>query len=99
MRPLYDASASALRKIFAMFDADGSGFIDVAELGVVLNKLGLGKDADTHEALERVFAAADTDGNGKVDFAEFTSLFARAAASTTSLPATAPSSATEARAT
>ena len=99
VRPLYDASASALRKIFAMFDADGSGFIDVAELGVVLNKLGLGKDADTHEALERVFAAADTDGNGKVDFAEFTSLFARAAASTTSLPATAPSSATEARAT
>lgn len=80
MRPLYDSSGAALRRIFSVFDADGSGFIDSKELSVMLQKLGLGKDACTKEALERVFAAADLDHNGKVDFLEFAGLFAKSAA-------------------
>jgi len=93
--PLYDASGAALRKIFSLFDEDGSGYIDSKELGVMLSKLGLGKDADTQEALSRVFATADLDGNGKVDFAEFTCLFSKANASTAPRqPVQQPASAT-----
>jgi len=93
--PLYDASGAALRKIFSLFDEDGSGYINSKELGVMLSKLGLGKDADTQEALSRVFATADLDGNGKVDFAEFTCLFSKANASTAPRqPVQQPASAT-----
>ena len=81
VRPLYDSSGAALRKIFELFDTDSSGYIDMAELSVMLQKLGLGKGLETKDALDRVFAAADVDGNGRVDFLEFTGLFPAAAAS------------------
>lgn len=96
VRPLYDASASALRATFDLFDADKSGYIDLSELDVMLQRLGLGKDASTHEALQRVFAAVDTDGNGKVDFVEFSGLFVSAAAAPSTAadaPAVAPAAA------
>ena len=79
VRPLYDTSGEALRKIFNLFDADKSGYIEKKELLVMLQRLGLGKDACTKDALQKVFAAADLNDDDRVDFAEFTGLFARAA--------------------
>ena len=53
VRPLYDTSGEALRKIFNLFDADKSGYIEKKELLVML-QLGLGKDACTRNALQKV---------------------------------------------
>jgi calcium-dependent protein kinase len=64
----YSSSGDALRKVFDYFDADGSGFIDRAELSVMLRKLGFGWQGSG------IFKAADTDGDGKVSFAEFCAL-------------------------
>ena len=57
-----------LKDAFDMFDQDGSGGISSAELGSVLNKLGIKHtDQDLHQLLE----VCDTDGSGSIEFNEF----------------------------
>lgn len=74
VRPIYDQSGVALRQAFELFDEDGSGYIERAELSLMLRKLGFGWQGG------HVFASADSDGDDRVSFEEFVALFGKAAA-------------------
>jgi hypothetical protein len=57
--------------MFAFFDADHSGLIDLHEFRALLNNIfPTHCDANEH-ALAREFAAADADGSDSISFAEF----------------------------
>merc|ERR1712109_21338 len=56
--------------VFAHFDADKSGSIDLAEFKAVLAKLG---NSDSAKAEEH-FKKADADGSGEIDAKEFAAL-------------------------
>jgi Ca2+-binding EF-hand superfamily protein len=58
----------ALRKHFKRFDVDSSGFIDAAELSVVLRNLGFNPSDDR---VAEILNAYDTDQNGNLSFGEF----------------------------
>ena len=51
-----------------MFDADGGGMMDSAELGKLLRVLGLNPSDQEVEALKREI---DMDGDGEIEFEEF----------------------------
>lgn len=53
---------------FRKYDADGSGFIDAAELADVLHQLGLPSD---EQSVNQVLTQMDTGGDGKLDMEEF----------------------------
>jgi len=58
-----------LRSLFRSLDIDGSGAIDAAELGKLLQRMtGV---APSEEQVAEVLAMADKDGNGLIDFSEF----------------------------
>jgi calmodulin len=57
-----------LRDRFDRFDRDGNGKIDQAELGQLLDALGVGF---TPKQVAATFASLDTDGSGVVEFDEF----------------------------
>ena len=57
-----------MRKLFHMFDRDGSGFIDAKELRKIMRRLGT---KISSEEVERMVRKADADGDGKVNFEEF----------------------------
>ena len=59
---------------FASMDADGSGFLDEAELAGALGVLGLG-DLEPEE-LQQVMVEMDPDGDGKVTLTEFSAWWA-----------------------
>jgi calmodulin len=61
------------RKAFHLFDTDGSGEIDVGELGTVMKALG---HETSQEELDRMLTVADADGSGDIDFNEFISIMA-----------------------
>jgi len=61
-----------LRKLFDMFDADGSGGIDLDELHAALKGLGVIVSEDEAAVMMH---QADTDGNGTIEFEEFYSIF------------------------
>eukprot|EP00960_Hanusia_phi_P033992 750751-Hanusia_phi.AAC.1 len=81
------AQMSEARRIFEMFDTDGSGSIDLFELSQgergqrvsdALLKLGtalkvLGRSMNDAE-VKQLMKAADEDGGGEIDFAEFCDL-------------------------
>mmetsp|Transcript_1076 Transcript_1076/g.2183 ORF Transcript_1076/g.2183 Transcript_1076/m.2183 type:complete len:233 (-) Transcript_1076:60-758(-) len=59
------------REAFDVFDADGSGDIDVKEIAEAMKALG----AETSEdELKTLIAEVDTDGGGSIDFDEFCAL-------------------------
>lgn len=68
-------SPSELRSVFELFDLDGNGSIDVAELGEAM--LALGMDA-TGKEVAAVFSTVDKDKNGKIDFEEFATIISGA---------------------
>ena len=74
VRPVYDDSGAALRAAFALFDGDGSGYIDRSELSKMLRRLGFEWQG------AHVFEAADVDGDGQVSYDEFVAVFGKAAA-------------------
>lgn len=57
-----------LREAFDLFDKDGSGQMDTAELGDCLKSLGVELD---ETALNALAAQMDTSGDGIIDFEEF----------------------------
>ncbi|XP_059975456.1 centrin-1 [Mesoplodon densirostris] len=57
-----------IREAFDLFDADGSGTIDVKELKVALRALGF---EPRKEEMKRMIAEVDKEGTGKVSFNDF----------------------------
>ena len=56
-----------LKTAFRMFDTDGSGTIDVAELRTLLSGEEF-KDVYTEKQLQAAIREVDADGNGEIDF-------------------------------
>lgn len=67
-RPLSNSQIEQLHTVFRHFDADGSGSIDVEELGDVFAAMGQNLSEDEIKAL---MAQADEDGSGEMEFEEF----------------------------
>lgn len=67
-RPLSNAQIERLHDVFKHFDTDGSGSIDVDELGEVFRAMGQDLSKDELDALMR---QADDDGSGEMEFEEF----------------------------
>lgn len=68
---LSDAELAELKDIFAMFDKDNSGSIDVNELESMVSSLGI---SATKEDLNDMIAEADIDKSGTIEFDEFKTL-------------------------
>lgn len=69
-------SEDQLRKLFAIFDRDGNGFITAAELAHSMARLG---HALTVKELTGMIKEADTDGDGRINFQEFSRAITAAA--------------------
>jgi calcium-binding protein CML len=57
-----------IKEMFDLFDADGGGSIDVAELTQALVTLGI---SDTKEEIDRLVMQIDVDGSGAIEYEEF----------------------------
>jgi len=68
---LSEAELAELKDIFAMFDKDNSGSIDVNELESMVSSLGI---TATKEDLNDMIAEADIDKSGTIEFDEFKTL-------------------------
>jgi len=66
--PLSDEKIAEYTDAFKLFDADGNGHIDAAELQDVLKKIGI--EATIEQAKEMI-AEVDTDKNGTIELNEF----------------------------
>lgn len=71
-----EATVEEARQAFAVFDRDGDGFIDAAELRAVLTSLGFesGVSAAAEAECQRMIDAYDEDKDGRIDFREFVKL-------------------------
>lgn len=71
---LSEKKVKELKEAFVLFDKDGDGHIDRAELGTVMRSLGHNpSDSELQDMIHEV----DTDGNGKIDFEEFLTMMSR----------------------
>ena len=62
------AGESDVREAFDLFDADGSGSIDVEEMGEAMKALGV---TVTKPQIEKMMSSVDSDNSGMVSFEEF----------------------------
>ncbi|GBM41888.1 Troponin C, partial [Araneus ventricosus] len=60
-----EAMQEELREAFRMYDKEGNGYINVADLREILRALD---DKLTEDELDEMIAEIDTDGSGTVDF-------------------------------
>ncbi|GMH77081.1 hypothetical protein TrST_g4093 [Triparma strigata] len=58
--------------LFASVDDDGSGSIDVKEVGALLEKLG--SKVSSEEELQQIVDEVDEDGSGEIEYSEFLSI-------------------------
>ncbi|XP_007519937.1 centrin-1 [Erinaceus europaeus] len=65
---LTEEQKQEVREAFDLFDADGSGTIDVKELKVALRALGF---EPRKEEMKRLAAEVDREGTGKISFNDF----------------------------
>ena len=58
---------------FAEVDTDGSGSVDVSELGTALQTLTdiIGVEAPSQEDIDNIYAMVDTSDDGKINASEF----------------------------
>ena len=64
-----------MRAAFALFDKDGGGTIEAAEIAAIL-----GQDVNSDDAIWReVIGEVDTNGDGMIDFGEFQTMMLRLA--------------------
>lgn len=68
---LTEEELEELKDIFAMFDKDNSGSIDVNELESMVSSLGI---SATKDDLNEMIAEADIDKSGTIEFEEFKTL-------------------------
>ena len=64
------------REAFNLFDADGSGSIDLKEMRVAMKALGFTPSA---EEVRKMVAEVDADGSGSISFEEFQALMSQKA--------------------
>ena len=57
-----------MREAFKIFDRDGNGYIDFAELKTVITRMG---EPLTDKEADEIFQQADSNGDGKLDYDEF----------------------------
>ena len=62
------ANASEIGRIFHEIDEDGSGVLDRAEVGLLLERMGKKLDGG---GLDEIFAVIDADGGGEIELGEF----------------------------
>ncbi|XP_004674523.1 PREDICTED: centrin-1 [Condylura cristata] len=65
---LTEEQKQEVREAFDLFDADGSGTIDVKELKVALRALGF---EPTKEEMKKMISEVDKEGTGKISFNDF----------------------------
>lgn len=63
-----------IREAFDLFDADGSGTIDVKELKVAMRALGF---EPKKEEIKKMIADIDKEGAGTIDFNDFLTLMSQ----------------------
>jgi len=71
---LTEEQVAEFKECFSLFDRDGDGTVDTAELGTVMKSLG---QRMSEAELAQMISEVDVDGSGTVDFAEFLGLMAR----------------------
>ncbi|KAM6219483.1 centrin-1 [Rhynchocyon petersi] len=65
---LTEAEKQEVREAFDLFDADGSGTIDVRELKVAMRALGF---EPKKEEMKKMIADVDKEGTGRISFNDF----------------------------
>ena len=68
--PLYSTAGSQLRAAFDLFDTDGSGSLDRAEMAAIFSRLGV-TGASRPEVMAKLFDEADSNHDNKISFDEF----------------------------
>jgi len=69
VRPeLNEEQKQEIREAFDLFDADGSGTIDIKELKVAMRALGF---EPKKEEIKKMISDVDKDGSGTIDFNDF----------------------------
>ena len=64
--------AEILKECFAVFDSDGSGYIERHEMMNIMCNLGTASfAAPSEETVDALLAEADIDGDGKISYNEF----------------------------
>eukprot|EP00397_Hematodinium_sp_SG-2012_P058982 GEMP01075132.1.p1 GENE.GEMP01075132.1~~GEMP01075132.1.p1 ORF type:complete len:183 (-),score=55.08 GEMP01075132.1:475-1023(-) len=71
---LSDRDLAEFREIFNLVDTDGSGVIDAAELGQLVESVGMRMSKDE---LQKMVEDLDKDGSGEIDFDEFVSTMSK----------------------
>ena len=79
MEHLSPEEVAEFREIFNLVDRDGGGSISAAELGELMDTLGI--DASPEE-VEAMIMEIDEDGNGDIDFEEFVAVMSRKVSAT-----------------
>merc|ERR1712100_775280 len=64
-------SVEETKEAFKVFDKDGSGFIEKAELKKVMEDLG---EKLSEEGIDEMIKEADTDDDGKINYEEFANM-------------------------
>ncbi|MCD0447950.1 EF-hand domain-containing protein [Actinocorallia sp. API 0066] len=70
-----EINTAEYKATFDLIDADGDGYIDVAELGGLMRALG--KEAGTARVVE-VMVAADVSKDGRITLGEFAAFLQKA---------------------
>ena len=66
------SEAEILKECFAVFDKDGSGYIERQELMDLMLNLGTASfTAPSEETVDALLKEADIDGDGKISYSEF----------------------------
>ena len=63
-----EEAVAEIRQAFKIFDKDGSGTVNAAELRHVMTNLG---EALTEEEVDDLLAGADIDGQGQLNYEDF----------------------------
>jgi Ca2+-binding EF-hand superfamily protein len=71
---LSDEQKQEIREAFDLFDADGSGTIDVKELKVAMRALGF---EPKKEEIKKMISDIDKEGAGTIDFNDFLALMSQ----------------------